>query len=129
VKPDVLILDDHESYRRLLRPAAESKGFKVLPSAPTTGAALQVCARTRPKVIILDLRIDPDDDGYSFCNLLREINGPTTQIVVTSSFEGRDNVDRAFRAGADRCLRKPYRRDDALRLFERLASELAPVAV
>jgi len=127
VKADVLILEDHHSYQRLLRSAAESRGFKVLPAAPTSGAALEVCARTRPRIIVLDLHIDPGAAGYSLCKLLREINGPT-QIVVTSNFEGRDNVERAFRAGADRCLRKPFRMDDALRLFEHLADELSPVS-
>ena len=128
MKPEVLILDDHLNYHKVLKGAAESRGFRVLSSAPTTGAALQICSRTCPAVIVIDLHLDPDSDGYSFCKLLKEINGPVT-IVVTSSFTGRDTVDRAFAAGADRCLRKPFRNDDALRLFSHLALELDPASV
>mgnify|MGYP000228788680 FL=1 len=48
------------------------------------------------------------------------------KIVVTSSFNGRDTIQRAFAAGADRCLRKPFRMEEALRLFEHIALELEP---
>ena len=85
-----------------------------------------MCARTRPAVIVVDLHLDRDSDGYAFCKLLREINGPV-KIVVTSSFNGRDTIQRAFAAGADRCLRKPFRMEEALRLFEHLGLELEPV--
>ena len=125
MKSEVLILDDHPNYQRILKSAAQTRGFKVLDAESTTGAALQVCARTSPAVIVVDLHLDRDSDGYAFCKLLREINGPV-KIVVTSSFNGRDTIQRAFAAGADRCLRKPFRMEEALRLFEHLALELEP---
>jgi CheY-like chemotaxis protein len=127
VKSEVLILDDHPNYLRVLRSAAETRGFKVIEAESSTGAALQVCSRTRPVVIVMDLHLERDSDGYAFCKLLREINGPAVKIVVTSSFTGRDTIRRAFGAGADRCLRKPFRMEEALRLFEHLSLELEPV--
>jgi DNA-binding NarL/FixJ family response regulator len=126
VKSGVLILDDHPSYLRVLRSAAETRGFKVIGTESTTGAALRFCSRARPDVIVVDLHLDSDSDGYAFCKLLREVNGPV-KIVVTSAFTGRDTVQRAFHAGADRCLRKPFRMEEALRMFEHLALELAPI--
>ena len=128
MKAEILILDDHANYQRLLKSAAGSRGFQVLEAASTTAAALQICSRVSPSVIVVDLHLDRDSDGYSFCKLLREINGPVT-IVVTSTFSGRDTVDRAFAAGVDRCLRKPFGMEEALRLFEHLALELAPASV
>lgn len=124
MKPEVLILDDHPTYQNVIRSAAEARGFQIIASESTTGAAIQVCSRTRPAVIVVDLHLEDDTDGYAFCRLLREINGPVT-IIVTSPFYGRDTVDRAFAAGADRCLRKPFRMEEALRLFEHVANELA----
>lgn len=128
MKSEVLILDDHPNYLRILKSAAETRGFKVIDAESTTGAALQVCARTRPALIVMDLHLDRDSDGYAFCKLLREINGPV-KIVVTSAFTGRDSIQRAFGAGADRCLRKPFRMEEALRLFEHLSLELEPAGV
>jgi two-component system OmpR family response regulator len=128
LKAEVLILDDHANYQRLLKSAADSRGFQVLEPASSIAEALQICSRVSPAVIVVDLHLDRDGDGYSFCKLLREINGPA-KIVVTSSFTGRDSVERAFNAGADRCLRKPFRMEEALRLFEHLALELAPATV
>lgn len=125
MKPEALILEDHPTYQRVLESAAEARGFTVLGPEASTGAALQACARTSPTVIVVDLHLDADTSGYEFCKLLREINGPMT-LVVTSPFQGRDTVERAFAAGADRCLRKPFRIDEALRLFEHLALELEP---
>ncbi len=126
MRAEVLILDDHANYQQLLKSAAGSKGFQVLEAATTTAAALQICSRVSPSVIVVDLHLDRDSDGYSFVKLLREINGPVT-IVVMSTFSGRDSVERAFGAGADRCLRKPFRMEEALRLFEHIALELTPV--
>lgn len=125
MKADVLILDDHPTYQRVLRSAAETRGFRVIGAESSTGAALQICSKTRPDVIVVDLHLEGDSDGYAFCKLLREINGPS-RIVVTSTFTGNNTVDRAFEAGADRCLRKPFRMEEALRLFGHLAFELAP---
>lgn len=124
MKPEVLILDDHPTYQRVLKSAAETRGFTVLGTETSTGAALQACSRSAPSVIVVDLHLDGDSSGYEFCKLLKEINGPMT-LVVTSPFNGRDTVERAFAAGADRCLRKPFRIDEALRLFEHLATEFA----
>jgi DNA-binding NarL/FixJ family response regulator len=125
LKAEVLILDDHANYLRVLRSAAETRGFKVIGTESSTGAALQTCSRVQPDVIVVDLHLDTDSDGYSFCKLLKEINGPA-RIVITSPFTGRDTVQRAFAAGADRCIRKPFRMEEALRLFEHLADELEP---
>ena len=119
---EILILDDHPTYQRLLKSAAEARGFQIAGFAPNSNAALQLCSRANPAVVVLDLHLEDGTDGYSFCQLLREILGDVT-IVATSSFVGRDSVDRAFRAGADRCLRKPFRMEEALRLFENLAVE------
>lgn len=125
MKNEVLILEDHPTYQQVIKSAAETRGFQVIASESSTGAALQVCSRTRPAVIVVDLHLEGDTDGYAFCKLLREINGPV-KIVVTSPFNGRDTIDRAFAAGVDRCLRKPFRIEEALRLFEHLAQELSP---
>lgn len=125
MKSEVLILDDHTTYQRVLQSAAETRGFTVIGTESSTGAALQACSRSAPGIIVVDLHLDGDSSGYEFCKLLKEINGPTI-LVVTSPFNGRDTVARAFAAGADRCLRKPFRIDEALRLFEHLAFELTP---
>lgn len=119
----VLVVDDHPNYRRLLLSAAQARGFDVLEPLHDASEVLRVCTQLQPRVVILDLHLPGDVDGFSLCELLREIDG-RMRIVVSSSFAESDLMERAFDAGAHRCLRKPFRMDEALRLFEHLANEL-----
>ena len=64
MKAEVLILDDHASYLRVLKSAAETRGFKVIGTESSTGAAIQTCSRVQPDVIVVDLHLDSDSDGY-----------------------------------------------------------------
>lgn len=124
----VLVIDDHPNYRRLLMSAAQARGFQLLEPCFTTKDAIATCSAHAPEVVVLDLHLQGDVDGFEFCRLLRDLC-PQARIVVSSSFAESDLMDRVFAAGAHRCLRKPFRMDEALRLFEHLAVELASPAI
>ena len=123
MQAQVLVVDDHPNHRRLLLSAAQARGFRLLEPCSTTKDAITACSIHRPEVVVLDLHLQGGVDGFALCELLRDIC-PQAKIVVSSSFSESDLMERVFAVGAHRCLRKPFRMDEALRLFEHLAVEL-----
>jgi len=127
MKSSVLIIDDHPTYQQRLCAAAQARGFQVL--APVSGAqeAVEAVSMHMPDVILLDLHLTDDVSGLDLCRLLSDLVGGS-RLVVSSPFSDPDLMESAFAAGATRCIRKPFRMDEALRLFENLAREKYPVS-
>lgn len=123
MQAQVLVVDDHPNHRRLLLSAAQARGFRLLEPCSSSQEAIAACSQHRPEVVVLDLHLQGGFDGFALCELVRDIC-PQARIVVSSSFAESDLMERVFAAGAHRCLRKPFRMDEALRLFEHLAVEL-----
>ena len=60
--PAILIVDDHDGFRRFVRGLLEAAGFTVAEAA--TGAEATEAARTvRPGLVLLDIQL-PDFDGF-----------------------------------------------------------------
>jgi len=58
----VLIVDDHESFRRLATRVLAASGFAVIGEAVDGASALRQAARLRPDVVLLDVML-PDRSG------------------------------------------------------------------
>src|SRR3984957_11128140 len=65
----VLVVDDEEHNRTLLRDPLEARGYQV-EEAENGTQALQKIALRQPDVILLDLMM-PNMDGFEVCRLLR----------------------------------------------------------
>jgi len=103
-KPEILVIDDEQQMRRLLRLTLESSGYS-LREASTGSLGLSEAALKRPELIILDLGL-PDMPGLEVLRRLRE----WTQIpVLILSVLGQESDKiAALDAGADDYLTKPF---------------------
>ena len=126
MKALVLIVEDHAAYRERLTSAAQAKGFQVLPPCERADQALDAFHTEHPDIVVIDLHLKGESDGLSLCQLMVDLNS-RVRVVASSSFADPELMDRAFQSGADRCLRKPFRVDEALRLFENMAVEFDEV--
>lgn len=68
--PRVLVIDDEQDVRELLRRVLEKEGYRVL-TATDGEEGLSLAMRDRPDLIITDL-VMPQMDGYTFLTRLRE---------------------------------------------------------
>ena len=64
MRPTVLIVDDHDSFRESARALLEAEGFTVVGDATDGAAAVAAVARLRPDVVLLDIQL-PDADGFA----------------------------------------------------------------
>jgi DNA-binding NarL/FixJ family response regulator len=58
----VLIVDDHDGFRRSARALLEADGFELVGEAVDGMSAIAAVARLRPRLVLLDVRL-PDIDG------------------------------------------------------------------
>ena len=79
----VLVVDDHEGFRRVVRVLLEGEGFVVAGEAATGQEAVDGATRLLPDVVLLDVHL-PDFDGFEVSRRLAELSTPPT-VVLTSS--------------------------------------------
>ena len=104
----VLLVDDEDDLRRVMRDLLEREGFTVQEARDGVQALDQV-DRHAPDIILLDLNL-PGLDGYSVLSQLR--SRPITRdipIVVLTAKGDEDNEVKVFELGADDFLTKPFR--------------------
>lgn len=117
----VLVVDDEPMVLRTLDAALTQAGFEVLTSA-TGREALELAARERPEVVLLDKHL-PDVGGQEVLARLRS-DGVTADTVVLM-ISGDDDVHHrleGFEGGANDYLTKPV---DARELLARIQVQLS----
>jgi cyclic di-GMP phosphodiesterase len=118
----VLVVDDDERLRILLRTTLEAIDIVIDEAASVPDARARIAA-SRPDVVVLDLAL-PGLGGLTLCEELKR--DPRTRnigiVVLTGSDEGTGPAAKT--AGADAYLRKPFSPLDLLAVVERLAGGL-----
>ena len=96
--PTVLIVDDHETFRRTARLLLEAEGYDVIGEAGDGAAALACARELGPQVVLLDVHL-PDIDGFDVAaRLTGSEDAPV--VVLTSSHDGADFGSLIERSGA-----------------------------
>lgn len=104
--PLVLVVDDDSNTRLLTRTALEPHGFRVA-EAPDGAAALALCQKVLPDLVLLDV-IMPGLDGYQTCAALRQLpGGEQLPIIMVTGLEDWEAISRAFQSGATDFVTKP----------------------
>ncbi len=106
----VLVIDDEPQIVRALRINLRVRQYDVH-AAGTAGEALELAARYRPDLVILDLGL-PDLDGVEVIHGLRGWTDAPI-IVLSGRADSTDKVE-ALDAGADDYVTKPFGMDELL---------------
>lgn len=110
--PTVLIVDDSPAFRAAARALLERAGYAVVGEAADGGAALDMTARLRPGLVLLDVNL-PDADGAVVCARLVDLPDPPAVVLVST----RDRADLGPAVGASGArgfIHKPDLTADAL---------------
>jgi two-component system response regulator ResD len=103
-KPRILIVDDEERIRRLVRMYMERSGFEVL-EAENGKDALDIALIEPLSLIILDLML-PEMDGRDVCAQIRQ-HAETPIMMLTAAGDEMSRV-HGFELGADDYVVKPF---------------------
>jgi DNA-binding NarL/FixJ family response regulator len=92
----VLIVDDHESFRRSAKMLLELEGFEVVGEAEDGASAVELARRLEPELVLLDIAL-PDTNGF---DVALQLAGGPSKVILTSSREQRDLGRRVRTSGA-----------------------------
>lgn len=103
--PNILIVDDEQSYRQLLTLVFQEEGHSVR-TAMNGRQALAEIEKEPVEVIVSDVKM-PDMDGIELLRALRETQ-PDVGVVLMTAFASVDTAREAFKLGADDFIQKPF---------------------
>lgn len=113
----ILIVEDQEDNRRIVRDLLANAGYELIEAA-TGEEGLTLASARRPDLILMDIQL-PGLDGYEATRRLksRADLAPIPIIAVTSYALSGDDL-KAYEAGADAYVSKPFRPRELLALIQ-----------
>jgi DNA-binding NarL/FixJ family response regulator len=96
--PTLLLIDDHDGVREVLRLHAENRGFTVVGEATDGREAVDMAARLQPDVVIIDQDMPYLTGLETLPRLRRRV--PHAVIVFYASGPLPETADRALELGA-----------------------------
>jgi two-component system, OmpR family, response regulator len=101
----VLVVDDEDNIRFLLRTALTHTGYAVT-EASNGGDAVRAMLKEQPDLVLLDVMM-PDFDGFE---VLRRVRGQgiDVPVIFLTARDGTDDQIAGLNAGADDYIAKPF---------------------
>lgn len=104
--PLILIVDDDLVIRSLLRRVLQKDGYQIEQAADGV-EAVTAFIQFQPDLVLLDAMM-PELDGFAACAQIKALpQGDQTPILMITSLQDNDSVDRAFKVGATDFIPKP----------------------
>jgi two-component system, NtrC family, response regulator GlrR len=116
LKPKILVVDADPALRRLTIARLGTAKYAV-DNAASAESALSACVRSRPNLVVAELRL-PDMDGVAFLKELKS-RWPQLIVIVLTAHGSISEAVHATQAGAFGYLVKPVERDELLGQVER----------
>jgi CheY-like chemotaxis protein len=91
----VLIVDDHDSFRRLARRLLERAGYSVVGEAADGASAMKAVEALEPDVVLLDVLL-PDTSGFEVADALATRPSPFRPLVLLTSSRSASDYGAAL---------------------------------
>ena len=115
----ILVVEDYDDVRQVLRVLLESENFRVLEAA-SGPEALEVLEEEQPDVILMDLSL-PGFDGMEAIRRIRALDAfQNTPIIVLTAYTAPSAYETALRAGSDYFRGKPIDFDELAALLKEI---------
>jgi len=102
----ILIADDNDASRELLKEVLETSGYEVIEAADGV-EALNGARQQAPDLVLVDIQM-PRMDGYEVLRQLRaEPQSAKLQVIALTAFAMQGDRERALEAGFDGYITKP----------------------
>jgi two-component system KDP operon response regulator KdpE len=101
----ILVVDDAPRVVRLVSEVLRAVGFQVI-AASTGKSALDKAALEQPDLVLLDILLPDELDGYEVCRRIREFSD--VPVIMLTAKAQQSDLLRGFDSGADDYLVKPF---------------------
>ncbi len=121
----ILVVDNHDGFRRSLRRYLTAAGFDVIEAA-SSEEALEVLDQSHVDLVLTDLNM-PGICGVELISLIRSKEGyGSLPIFVLSVTSNENMIEKAFENGASAFLQKPFSLEEFYAELERCGLEIRP---
>ena len=118
IRRRVLIVEDNDDVRQMLRILLEHEGHEVFEAVDGT-EGVRAASRVRPDLALVDLGL-PILDGYEVARFIRRQDYQPQRLVALTGYGQAEDRERALRAGFDDHLVKPVDPDRLAELLQTL---------
>jgi len=115
----VLVVDDAQFIRDLLRDMLKGAGYEVL-EASNGKEALIKYSQAKPDLVTLDIMM-PEMDGIETLKAIKNID-PTASIVMVTSLEQKSKIGDSILSGTKGFITKPFKKADVLGVVDKVLS-------
>ncbi len=103
----ILVIEDQEDNRRIMRDLLTSANYRII-EAVTGEEGVRSAETNRPDLILMDIQL-PDFDGYEATRRIKAIPAlSSTPILAVTSYALSGDDIKAFEAGCDAYVSKPF---------------------
>src|SRR6478672_6695806 len=120
-----MIVDDHQSIRKLCMTVGTAAGFSCV-EAESAEAALAQLENDSPHIILADLMM-PNMSGLEFLPRVKQLL-PRTEIAIMTGHGSIETAVQAMKLGAYDYITKPFRIEELKLLLQRMAEKVNLVA-
>jgi DNA-binding response OmpR family regulator len=116
----ILIVDDQEDIRELVRMTLEMDGYEVH-EAGDGDAGLRLAEKVSPDLMLLDVMMPGRLDGLGVCRTVKaDLARKRMKVVMLSARGQRSDHEAGLQAGADAYLAKPFSPRQLLQVISRV---------
>ncbi|MFC7027041.1 chemotaxis protein CheY [Halomicroarcula sp. GCM10025324] len=113
--PDVLIADDSEFMRNLLREILE-EDHTIVGEVENGVEAVEVYKEETPDLVMMDI-VMPIRDGIEATDEIKSAN-PNANVIMCTSVGQEEKMKEAVKAGADGYITKPFQKPSVIEAIE-----------
>ncbi len=118
----VLIIDDNDMIREVLRLTLRSDGYNVVGEAADGASGLELVAKLKPDVLCLDILM-PKISGLNVLKMVKS-KLPRTAVLMITGQNDREVVNEALSAGASGFILKPFNTGTVLATMDKVVAKL-----
>jgi CheY-like chemotaxis protein len=119
-QPKILIVDDVDSNREILRLMMEGVGFTEIKEVEDGKKVQAMVKLWQPDIVLMDRRM-PGMDGLQATRAIRELpEAQNTQVIMVTASAFEEDRQLAMASGADGFVSKPFRETEMLYELQRV---------
>ncbi|MBC3885409.1 response regulator [Undibacterium griseum] len=118
----ILLIDDNEITREILRVILRGEGYHVVGEATDGGTGLDMALKLRPDIILLDV-VMPKVSGLDILPKLKDMLPDSLVLLITAS-KDQETVSAAVRTGIHGFILKPFNAQKIIDTVNSVAAKL-----
>lgn len=117
----VLLIDDLQFIRSLLKDILQTSGYIIAGEAENGKEGYELFVKKKPDIVLLDISM-PVMDGLTSLSLMKR-NYPDAKVVMCSALSEEDMILKAIHLGAQEYIVKPFKAERVLNALQKIAGK------